>query len=40
MTALSLAGQGLGLAGRGVMGAAGLGGRTMISPGIIGSMAR
>ena len=40
MTALQLAGQGLGLAGRGLMGAAALGGRTMVSPGIIGSMAR
>ena len=40
MTALSLAGQGLGFAARGFMGAAGLGGRTMINPGIIGSMAR
>ena len=40
ITALRFAGQGLGLAGKGLMGAAALGGRTMVSPGMIGSMAR
>jgi len=40
ITALRFAGQGLGLAGRGAMEAARFGGRTMISPGIIGSLAR
>jgi hypothetical protein len=40
ITALRFAGQGLGLAGRGAMEAARFGGRTMVSPGMIGSMAR
>jgi len=39
-TALRIAGQGLGMAGKGAMGAAKFGGRTMVSPGMIGSMAR
>jgi len=39
-TALRFAGQGLGLAGRGAMGAAQFGAQTMVSPGMIGSMAR
>ncbi|MCL2709271.1 MAG: hypothetical protein FWE95_00185 [Planctomycetaceae bacterium] len=40
ITALRIAGQGLGMAGRGAMGAAQFGGRTLVSPGMIGSMAR
>ena len=40
ITALKFAGQGLGLAGRSAIGAAQFGGRTLVSPGIIGSMAR
>jgi hypothetical protein len=40
ITALRFAGQGLGLAGRGAIGAAQFGGRTLVSPGMIGSMAR
>jgi len=40
ITALRYAGQGLGMAGRGAMGAAQFGARTMVSPGMIGSLAR
>ena len=40
ITALRFAGQGLGLAGRGAMGAAQFGGRTLVSPGMVGSLAR
>ena len=40
ITALKFAGQGLGLAGRGAMGAAQFGGRTLVSPSMIGSLAR
>ena len=40
ISALQLAGQGLGLAGRGAMGAVRLGGQAMVSPGIIGSITR